>query len=166
MRLRPYRKDTDFAYIQSWIDSKRTHALWSGDRIPYPLTFEGLQNRLEQNEKEMGDSAYTFTDDAGTPVGFLSYSINEKENSGFIRFVVVNSKERGKGYGTQMIKRLLQYAFTITNVDYVQINVFDCNSQARKCYEKAGFREVDFLPEIFPFEEENWGRYIMRADKE
>ena len=40
-----------------------------------------------------------------------------------------------------MLKLALQYAFDITGVELVQLNVFDENVVAKHCYEKIGFIE-------------------------
>ena len=165
MRLRPYRK-TDFTYIENWITDERTHALWCANMLSFPLSSEEFHTKLEQNEKDWGSCGFTFTDEAGKPVGFLTYSINEKENSGFVTFAIVDSKERGKGNGTQMMKLLLQYAYMITNVSSVKLNVFDCNQGARKCYEGVGFETVSVTPEAFSYEDEKWGRCFMVARRE
>lgn len=163
MRLRPYRKNSDFAYLEKWIADSRTHALWSANIMPYPLTRQGFDEVMEKNERDWGDCGYTFTEDDGTPVGFLAFSINEKDNAGFAKFIVVDSARRGKGYGAQMLKRLLQYAFDIVGLDTVRLNVYDVNEKAKRCYEKVGFVAETFTPAVMSFEGESWGRYLMVA---
>lgn len=97
--------------------------------------------------------------------GFFSNNVNEKEDSGFAQYIVVDASLRGKGYGTQMLTLLLKYAFTITNVSTVRLNVFDANVRAKKCYEKAGFTQEAFTPNALEFEGESWGRCLMAARK-
>ena len=165
MRLRPYQKK-DFTYLQKWIGDARTNALWCANRLPFPLMEEDFQKMLETSERDWGSCGYTFTEDSGTPVGFFLYNVNENENYGFCSYIVVDSSLRGRGYGTQMLKRLLKYAFLITNVTDVRLNVFDVNEHAKRCYEKAGFSEEAFTAEALKFEEKSWGRFLMRADRE
>lgn len=162
MRLRPYLTK-DYPYIQNWIEDPRTYALWCAGILPFPLTQENFQTILAEKERDFGACGYTFTEDDGRPVGFLMYNVNDSENSGFASFIVVDSSLRGKGYGAQMLRHLLKYAFTITNVSKVQLNVFDVNERAKKCYEKVGFSEKCFTPEALTFEGESWGRYLMAA---
>lgn len=164
MRLRPYNKN-DFVYLREWVADARTHALWCAGRLPFPLTEESFQDMLETSEREWGSCGYAFTEDSGQPVGFLLYNINEEENYGFASYIVVDSSLRGKGYGAQMLKLLLHYAFFITNVAEVRLNVFDANEPAKRCYEKAGFSEVAFTPGTFMHEKELWGRLLMRAER-
>jgi len=47
---------------------------------------------------------------------------------------------RGKGYGTDAMKVLLHYAFTMLNLHRVNLNVFEFNRRAIRSYEKAGFK--------------------------
>lgn len=162
MRLRPYRTK-DFTSIKNWFEDPRTHALWCAGTLPFPLTQENFQTMLAEKEWDFGACGYTFTEDDGKPVGFLMYGVNDNENSGFASFIVVDSSLRGKGYGAQMLNHLLRYAFTITNVSKVRLNVFDVNERAKKCYEKVGFSEESFTPDALMFEGESWGRYLMAA---
>ena len=164
MRLRPYKK-SDFTYLSKWIGDARTHALWCSNCLPFPLTEKDFMEMLETREREWGSCGYTFTEDSGLPVGFLLYNVNEEENYGFASCVVVDNSLRGKGYGTQMLNRLLKYAFLITNVAEVRLNVFDVNERAKKCYEKAGFSEEVFTGEVLVFEGERWERFMMKAEK-
>ena len=46
----------------------------------------------------------------------------------------------GKGYGTEAMQLILQYAFLELNLDRVTLNVFEYNQRAIRSYEKAGFQ--------------------------
>lgn len=46
----------------------------------------------------------------------------------------------GKGYGTEAMNLILQYAFTEVNLRRVTLTVFEYNLRAIRSYEKAGFR--------------------------
>ncbi|WP_322792977.1 GNAT family N-acetyltransferase [Bellilinea sp.] len=52
----------------------------------------------------------------------------------------------GKGYGTDAMKVLLRYAFTILNLQRVTLNVFDFNQRGYASYKKSGFKEEGRLP--------------------
>ena len=54
--------------------------------------------------------------------------------------VFIGNKEfRGKGYGTEAIELLLDYAFTYLNIYSIRLRVFSFNTPAIACYEKLGF---------------------------
>ncbi len=46
----------------------------------------------------------------------------------------------GKGYGTEAMQLILQYAFIELNLRRVTLTVFEYNTRAVRSYEKAGFR--------------------------
>lgn len=46
----------------------------------------------------------------------------------------------GRGYGTEAMQLILQYAFTEINLHRVTLDVFEYNPRAIRSYEKAGFR--------------------------
>lgn len=48
----------------------------------------------------------------------------------------------GKGYGTEATRLLVEYAFFFLNLYNVRLHVYGFNERGRRCYEKAGFREV------------------------
>ena len=46
----------------------------------------------------------------------------------------------GQGFGTDATRTLLRFAFHELNLHRVELEVFDFNPRAMRCYEKAGFR--------------------------
>ena len=48
---------------------------------------------------------------------------------------------RGKGYGTETTRLMLDYAFIALGLHNVMLTVFEYNLAGRRAYEKAGFRE-------------------------
>lgn len=156
MRIRPYIENRDYKYIEKWAGDEKIHALWCANLIPYPITKEALHAFLEKTGIEWTDSAYVATETNGEIIGFFCYSINVDDNSGFLKFVIVDHNLRGKGYGEQMLKLALKYAFEITGVKLVRLNVFDQNVRAKHCYEKVGFIEESITKSVFRYKNESW----------
>ena len=75
--------------------------------------------------------------------------------------MVLDNTLRGQGVGSQMLQRISEFVFEQTGVSAVQLNVFDVNLPARKCYEKVGFVEDALAPNVFVFQNEQWGRCHM-----
>lgn len=161
MTLRPFIMEKDFVYLQKWITDQRTHALWCANIIPYPLRKETLAIVLENDARDWGGKAYTMLDEYERPIGFFVFSVNKNDNTGFLRFVVLDNTLRGQGVGVQMLQQISEFAFELTGVSAVQLNVFDVNLPARKCYEKVGFVEDAMTPNVFVFQNEQWGRCHM-----
>ena len=47
-----------------------------------------------------------------------------------------------RGFGTEALTLLLDFAFSILNLYNVQLEVFEYNKRAMRCYEKVGFKEI------------------------
>ena len=60
-----------------------------------------------------------------------------------------------------MLRLAVKYAFEITNVQAVQLNVFPENERAKKCYESVGFTERKTDLNAFAYKDELWGRCNM-----
>ena len=166
MRIRPYIESRDYRYLEKWIDNERIHAMWSANRLPYPITKENFRLFLENNAKDYTESAYVATEDDGKAVGFFCYSINVDDNAGFLKFIIVDGSKRGMGYGVKMLRLALQYAFGITGAEVVRLNVFDNNEAAKHCYEKAGFVIEESEKDVFPYQDELWSRNRMINTKQ
>lgn len=162
MQLRPYNKQTDFTYIANWIQDERAHALWCAHLLSHPLSEGELRQYLQEHGDDRG---YVYVDDGDRPIGFFIFSVNEKDKSGFLKFIIVDNVLRGKGYGTAMLRELQQFAYEKTGVNSLRLIVFDVNTAARTCYEKAGFTVIENLPDTFSYKDEMWGRVLMEHTK-
>lgn len=163
--MRPYL-DKDFAVISRWITDERSHALWCANLIPYPLEQAKFHDVILEAGNRFDDTPFVATTDQGEVIGFFNFSVNLETNEGFLKFIVIDQSIRNMGYGTEMIKLALRYAFEIAKADAVQLNVFPENPRAKKCYLKIGFTERSFTEKAFCFGEELWGRCNMIITKE
>ncbi len=141
LRLRPY-KDCDAKYIADWITTEKSFYQWCAGRYEkYPLKAEDIiANYGAQAEN---DGFYEMTAMDGTvPVGHLIMRFLDDEKK-ILRFgfVVVDDTRRGRGYGKQMLKLALKYAFEILKAEKVTIGVFENNPAAYHCYKSIGFCE-------------------------
>lgn len=55
----------------------------------------------------------------------------------------------GKGHGTDATRTVLGFAFQEINLHRVELDVYDFNARARRCYEKAGFKYEGTRREAF-----------------
>lgn len=161
MRLRSYIEGKDFDEIKNWITDERTHAMWCANLIGYPIEKDNFESFMEQIGEKFGDCPFVATTEDDEPVGFFCYSVNIENNEGMLKFVMINPKYRGRGYGKEMLRLANRYAFEITNVDSVQLNVFPENESAKKCYEAVGFVERHLEENAFKYKDESWGRCNM-----
>jgi len=48
----------------------------------------------------------------------------------------------GRGYGTDAMKLLLDFAFNLLKLRNVKLDVYEFNTRAIRCYEKCGFKRI------------------------
>lgn len=146
MRLRPY-KSADAEVILSWVRDEDTFRKWSTDRYDhYPIT------PADMNYKYFGcngdcpeaDNFYPMTAvKDGRIVGHLILRFTDPERMVLrFGFVIVDDSKRGAGYGREMIRLALKYAFEILKVRKVTIGVLENNPGAYRCYRAVGFRDA------------------------
>lgn len=134
MRIRKYTS-TDAATILSWTRDEKAFYQWSAGVLgTYPITEEDFA--FVENL-----DAFTAYDDDGI-VGFFTLRKPGEENILRIGFVIVDPDKRGKGYGKQMMKLALEYAFGQRGAEAVSLGVFENNLPAYYCYKAAGFEDV------------------------
>lgn len=142
------------------IENKRMLLQFAGPVYHFPLT-------VEQLEADKTDKNRTF------------FRISEKDNQKTIghaqillkehtfllgRILIWDENNRGKGYGKQTIRKLLEYGFTHFDRDRAELNVYDWNAGAIECYQKVGF-EIDpnVMSEVF-LDGERWLSLNMKID--
>ena len=123
MRIRPYQ-NKDFDIISQWITDERSHALWCANLMPYPLEKNSFDALLQEAEERFGDSPFVATTNDGQVVGFFCFSVKLHTNEGMLKFVVIDNTMRNKGYGCEMLKLAIKYAFEIAKANAVHLNVF------------------------------------------
>lgn len=69
------------------------------------------------------------------------YNIDFKNQVATIGITIGENEERNKGFGTESINLLLDYAFNYLNIRNVMLEVKSFNKNAISCYEKVGFKE-------------------------
>ena len=146
LRLRPY-KPSDAETILKWIKDEDAFRKWSTDRYPhYPITADDMNHKYMDCNGDCAepDNFYPMTafDDSGI-VGHLIMRFTDAEKSTLrFGFVIVDDSKRGMGYGKQMLRLALRYAFDILKVQKVTLGVLENNPGAYYCYKAAGFKDV------------------------
>ncbi len=72
---------------------------------------------------------------------------------------------RGKGFGVKSYKMLLDFLFNHYNMNMVYLKVAAFNPNAKKLYEKVGFKETGCLPKYFFRQDKYWDYLIMSKVK-
>lgn len=112
------------------------------DALPYPKTETSLAQRLDDTDK--ATDAFLFairTLDGDTPIGYVELDgILWTHRVGGVSIAIGEAKHRGQGYGYEVMRLMLRFAFDELNLHRVQLTVFSYNERAIALYEKLGFQ--------------------------
>lgn len=94
------------------------------------------------------------------------FSVDKKNKIADIGGFIGYSTERGKGYGTEAIELVTDYAFNVLNMDTVQSEVYDFNIASIKSFEKNGFNKCKEIPNHYCYKGEKYDGYIFSITRE
>lgn len=137
--LGPLRHDLLSTYHR-WINDFDTIRTLGSSR---PMTLE--QETAWYDSAAMSDDDVIFTiyeRAAWRPIGTGGLSAIDTQNRTAEFGILIGEAEcRGKGYGTETTRLVLDYAFTALGLHNVMLKVFAFNLAGQRAYQKAGFRE-------------------------
>lgn len=135
IRLEKFSKD-NYDDLISWIHNAEELMQFAGPAFTFPLNAEQLDISLSDEKRIAFRLVSNETDKS---IGHSEIYLSE--NSAKIARILIGNKDfRGKGLCRQIMNLLLDQAFNIFGKEIVELNVFDWNTGAIKCYEKAGFK--------------------------
>lgn len=140
LRLRPF-KNQDASDILSWIKDEEAFRKWSADRYQsYPAKPEDMIDMYKDTGESDNFYPMTAFDESGI-VGhlILRFTDEKKENIRF-GFVIVDDAKRGNGYGKEMLKLAVRYAYEFLGAREITLGVFENNPAALRCYQSVGFK--------------------------
>lgn len=146
LKLRPY-KPCDAKTIVTWCRDEQTFFRWTAGRYAsYPVTAEDMNRKYLENNGDCPepDNFYPMTayDEQGVAGHLILRFLNPEKTIVRLGFVIVDDSRRGLGYGSEMIRLALNFAFVFLKAEKVTITVFENNLPAYRCYQKAGFNEI------------------------
>ena len=141
LRIRPYRKN-DSKQIAYWCQDSISFYKWSEGRLgDFPVSPERIEQAVSgriDNEKYFPFTAF---DETGAVGFFTLRQPGEDSDELSFGYVILRPESRGKGYGKQMLKLGIKFAFELYGITKVSLEVFENNPDACYCYKSVGFRE-------------------------
>ena len=129
---------------QSWLNDVRTQG-WAGyPQRPEPWTHERMVNWYERAATDHDRMWFTIYETAGwRALGFcILRDIDQQHRTAEFGITIGDRGDRGKGYGSEAVKLLLDLAFTGLGLHNVQLQVFEFNHGGVRAYQRAGFKEI------------------------
>jgi RimJ/RimL family protein N-acetyltransferase len=155
----------DFNRLIGWIPSEAFLIQWSGPYFTFPLDDGQLEDYLRSAEKKppIRKIFKAIEMVTGEVVGHIELNnIDPRNRAATVSKVLVGRPEnRGKGYGTEMVRQLLVIAFDEMGLHRVDLKVFDWNEPAIRSYQKLGFTIEGHLRDYRKFSDGYWSSYLM-----
>ena len=127
--------ENDFDNLISWINSKEELIQFAEPIFEFPLSRKQLQKYISNSNVIAYKVIY-----ANNHIGHAEINLKERSLPKLCRILIGNKNYRGKGLGLQLVELLLQICKEEFNANLVELNVYDWNEKAIKCYERAGFQ--------------------------
>lgn len=109
---------------------------FGGPEFTFPLTEEQINKTLSDKNR----IAFRVANSSdGSTIGHGQIYFNN-DSAKLGRILIIDQNQRGKGIGEQMIILLVKFILENRKERYIELNVFDFNIGAIKCYEKVGFK--------------------------
>jgi len=140
--LREYQ-DSDIEHINQWVnDTEITNTL--SDNFLYPHSKHETESffKMMVEGKSNNKSFIIGIKDSLEYLGQIDlYKIDWKNRFASLAIVIGKKEYLGKGYGNEAIRVLLKFAFEELNLNRIELEVYEYNERAYKCYVKCGFKE-------------------------
>jgi RimJ/RimL family protein N-acetyltransferase len=125
----------NYADLISWIDSEESLMQFGGPLFKFPLTNEQLDTSLSDPQRV---AFCIVSNETNKSIGHCEIYLSG-ESARIGRILIGDIAYRGKGLCPQIVNLLLDNVFFKFNKPVAELNVFDWNKGAIKCYEKVGF---------------------------
>ncbi|MDX2137721.1 MAG: GNAT family protein [Chloroflexota bacterium] len=139
IRLGAFRPDDSLTFERWYQDTAFSRHLDSSPAIPKSAA--RLSRWLEDEERNRDSYIFAVrTLDLDTLIGFVQLDgIMWNHRSSWLAIAIGEPGYRGRGYGDEAMRLLLQFAFHEINLHRLQLTVFAYNAPAIHLYEKLGF---------------------------
>ena len=116
-----------------------------GPVVPHSREEREAWIRKTWDDRQRG-SAYAFAIEEIASGNFLGHAslnnVSKINRKASVSIAIYDEKNRGKGFGTDALRVLLEIGFSYLNLHRIGLNVFNTNPRAHTVYEKVGFKRV------------------------
>jgi RimJ/RimL family protein N-acetyltransferase len=138
--LGPIRREYIPLYLRWMNDFETTRFL---EIQPRPMTLEQETAWFEDVSTGDGIIFTIYELASGRPVGNCDIqNLNVRNRRAEVGIVIGEPEARGKGYGTEAMRLLADYAFNALNLHSLMLWTYEYNVAGQRCYAKVGFREI------------------------
>jgi ribosomal-protein-alanine N-acetyltransferase len=146
VRLRPIETDEDLQYLFHAINNPET----AGDYISFEArSWEGFQNWIKEQSKSFSQLMFflILKKDDGKIIGSVSHFVPSPLSRSCVEigYGIDEPALRGKGFGSESVKLLVDYLFLTKPLERIQATTNIGNLQSQHLLEKLGFTKEGVL---------------------
>lgn len=142
MHLRKFTNH-DINLLISWVTSPELLFQFAGHSWQFPLDDEELSVYFSFNKDRQ---AYIMEDEGFQGIGFGEIIYDDNPSPRLGRLIIGASEKRGQGYGSEMVRLMVEECVKCYNPEIVHLFVLENNEPAIRCYLKCGF---EMQPDTF-----------------
>jgi diamine N-acetyltransferase len=160
--LGPLRRDLLPLYTRWRNDFAVTRTL---NFNPAPFTAEEREAWFARASTESGVVRFTVYE-RGTmrAIGLANlHDIDVQHGTAELGLMIGEADARGRGYGSEATRLLLDYAFTVLGLHNMMLRVYAYNPAGLRAYQKAGFREFGRRTGSRTFLGQRWDEIYMEC---
>ncbi|MFC4075749.1 GNAT family N-acetyltransferase [Salinithrix halophila] len=157
--LRPLEgKHAEFFYES--MQRQETRRLTGTQRVH---SLEGVRSFIESVQKDASRvDLVIFHKEEERPLGELALMEMDPFNRhALLRIAIDRPEDRGKGYGSEALEVLLEYAFGVLQLHRIELEVFAFNASAIRAYEKVGFKKEGIRREVLFYDHRYHDAHVM-----
>lgn len=161
IELQPFT-EKDFDILKSWVETPEALFQFAGPIFTYPLTDEQLLDYIGMADKQ---PMKVVLSDSQEAIGHCELNFENGQRR-LSRILVGNKNLRGQRIGEQMVRKMAEMLFADPETQMIDLNTFDWNKAAIRCYEKVGFKINDALTEPMIVDEHVWTKVNLVLKRE
>src|SRR5262245_61997852 len=144
--LRAVRRDDLETY---WGFRQDVEIVLLADEVPpRPRAFEEIESEWEDHQRNPGDTLWFAIEADGKFIGqCLLHNFHRSNRTCELGITIGDRDYWSKGYGREVVRLLVDYAFRLLNMNRVWLTTNAGNERAIRSYSACGFREEGRLRE-------------------
>ncbi len=131
----------DIAVLYEW---ENQTDYWLDSQTMHPYSKYLLNQFLENASRDIYETQQLrlviLLKETQEPIGFVDlFDLDVKNSRAALGILIGSEKNKNKGYASEAIQLILQYAFEILNLKQVYADVIENNTTSMRLFEKNGF---------------------------
>lgn len=150
-----------FSLLSSWFSTTADIVQWAGPDLSFPLTDPQLHAFLAEAAQSPPRRKCWMAERDGTLLGHAQLGLDWRNGNALLSRVVLAPEARGQGLAVPMLSLVLDEAFSLNEIQRVELNVYPWNKSAIRTYERLGFQLEGTRRSSALVEGERWDTALM-----